>query len=117
MQTNDLVAAMAADRGAPLDSVRVDGGMVANNWFLNRLADIIGVPVARPKCIETTALGAAYLAGLQAGVFSGLDDIASRWELDQGFAPSMHGEQRETILSGWQRAVASVRLQSSALVG
>ena len=117
LQTNDLVAAMAADRGAPLDSVRVDGGMVANNWFLNRLADIIGVPVARPKCIETTALGAAYLAGLQAGVFSGLDDIASRWELDQGFAPSMHGEQRETMLSGWQRAVASVRLQSSALVG
>jgi glycerol kinase len=110
LQTYDLVVAMSADRGAPISSVRVDGGMVANDWFLNRLADIVDVAVGRPQCIETTALGAAYLAGLQVGVFSGLDDIAARWQLDQNFAPSIDAELRERLLVGWTRAVASVRV-------
>ena len=106
-QTRDLVQAMTAD-GAALETLRVDGGMVANNWLLQFLSDIIDIAVERPQVTETTALGAAYLAGLQQGLFSSLDDIASRWHRQARFEPSMQAQQRLQLLQGWDCAVARV---------
>ena len=106
LQTRDLIAAMEADRGASLDRLRVDGGMVANAWLLQALADILGVTVERPRNAETTALGAAYLAGLQAGVFQSVDDIGTRWERDAEFTPRMPVQERDRLVRGWESAVA-----------
>jgi len=107
-QTRDLVRAMAAD-GIELDSLRVDGGMVANDWLLQFLSDIIDVSVERPEVIETTALGAAYLAGLQQGIYSSLDDIAGHWHRQALFEPDMNAGKREQLLAGWDRSIARVR--------
>jgi glycerol kinase len=112
-QTRDLVEAMARDMhaaglGAPL-ALKVDGGMVENDWFCQRLADLTGLPVERPKVIETTALGAAYLAGLAAGLFRNTNDIAARWALDRRFEPSLAESSRNDLYEGWNRAVARVR--------
>ena len=107
-QTRDLVRAMAAD-GIELDSLRVDGGMVANDWLLQFLSDIIDIPVERPEVIETTALGVAYLAGLQQGIYSSLDDIAGHWHREALFEPGMNAEKREQLLAGWDRSIARVR--------
>ncbi|RCK40569.1 glycerol kinase [Thalassospira profundimaris] len=107
-QTFDLFDAMAADGVAP-KAVRVDGGMVANDWICQYLADILSIDVERPQITETTALGAACLAGLQAGLFSDLDEIRSRWKLDAKFSPKMAGAQRDHVLDGWRDAVARVR--------
>ncbi len=107
-QTRDLVQAMTAD-GAELETLRVDGGMVANNWLLQFLSDIIDIAVERPQVTETTALGAACLAGLQQGIFDSLDDIASRWHRQARFEPAMDHERRRRLLAGWDRAVARVR--------
>ena len=79
---------MAADSGADLLSLRVDGGLVANNWAMQFLSDILALPVERPKLTETTALGAAYLAGLDAGVFGGLDEIEDLWQRERRFEPT-----------------------------
>ena len=106
LQTRDLMAAMEADRGAAIDRLRVDGGMVENAWLLQTLADIVDVAVERPRIIETTALGAAYLAGLQAGVFRSIDDIGGRWARDEEFTPRMPGRERERLVQGWESAVA-----------
>ncbi len=106
-QTHDLLAAMSED-GARPETLRVDGGMVANDWLVQTLSDIINVPIDRPKIMETTALGAAYLAGLQAGVYSGLDDLTAQWSLDAHFAPSMDAHARERQITGWQKAVSKV---------
>ena len=106
LQTRDLMAAMEADRGAAIDRLRVDGGMVENAWLLQALADIVDVAVERPRIIETTALGAAYLAGLQAGVFRSIDDIGGRWARDEEFTPRMPGRERERLVQGWESAVA-----------
>jgi glycerol kinase len=103
-QTYDLLAAMNAD-GAPAKALRVDGGMVANDWMCNFLTGTLDLPVQRPAIMETTALGAAYLAGLQVGIFTSLDDIKKRWNMDTEFTNSMHTETRETHLKNWQRAV------------
>ncbi len=108
-QTCDLVSAMESDSGAPLVSLRVDGGMVVNNWLLQFLADILNVPVERPTVTETTALGAAFLAGLQAGVFSSFDDVRRRWRRDATFNPDLRADERERLLEGWHRAVERVR--------
>ena len=105
-QTRDLIAAMEADRGSAIDRLRVDGGMVGNAWLLQALADIVGVTVERPRNAETTALGAAYLAGLQAGVFRSVDDIGERWVRDAEFAPRMPDRERKALVRGWQSAVA-----------
>ena len=105
-QTRDLIAAMEADRGATIDRLRVDGGMVGNAWLLQTLADIVGVTVERPRNAETTALGAAYLAGLQAGVFQSVDDIGERWARNAEFAPRMPDRERERLVRGWESAVA-----------
>jgi glycerol kinase len=94
-QTRDVAQAMEADSGIQLRELRVDGGMVANNWLMQFQADMLGVPVQRPLVAETTALGAAYLAGLAVGFWAGLDDITHNWAMDRHFAPTMHGEPRE----------------------
>ncbi len=112
-QTRDLLEAMARDlktRGlrAP-KALKVDGGMVRNDWFCQRLADLTGLPVDRPKVTETTALGAAYLAGLAAGLFKDTKDIAARWALDRRFAPLMKPSARNALYEGWKTAVKRVR--------
>jgi len=108
-QTRDLMAAMAADGGTKLKALRVDGGMVRNDWVMQFLADILDLPVERPVVTETTALGAAYLAGLQAGLFKSTADIAKRWQRDRLFEPRMKADQREALYAGWRAAVARVR--------
>jgi glycerol kinase len=112
-QTRDLLEAMAADMRAAgltrLRALKVDGGMVANDWFCQRLADLTGLAVERPRVTETTALGAAYLAGLGAGLFKSERDIAARWALDRRFKPQMLGRERDRLYAGWVRAVARVQ--------
>jgi glycerol kinase len=103
-QTADLMSAIARD-GAETKTLRVDGGMVANDWLMQFLADILGLPVERPKILETTALGAAYLAGLHAGIFQDTDEIAERWRLDARFQPAMAPELRTKNLAGWSDAM------------
>ncbi len=105
-QTRDLFQAMSDDAGARPDTLRVDGGMVANNWLLQMLADIVEVPVERPTIIETTALGAARLAGLQLGLFPSLEEVARSWQLERRCETQMSQEERTPMLAGWQRAVA-----------
>jgi glycerol kinase len=117
-QTWDLFHAMAEDGVSP-SRLRVDGGMVANNWFVQFLADILNLPVDRPQLLETTALGAAYLAGMQAGVMGGMDEIAGTWRLEQRFSPRMEETARRQHLAGWHDAVrrtlsASSRKQPAA---
>jgi glycerol kinase len=105
-QTADLLDAMRMDWGSAGDSViRVDGGMAASDWTMQRLADLIGATVDRPKVLETTALGAAYLAGLQAGLFPGPSDFAKNWALDHRFLPEMDPLQRRRKLDAWRAAV------------
>jgi glycerol kinase len=103
-QTRDLLEAMRAD-GADPKSLRVDGGMVANDWLMQRLADILGVPVERPRSIESTIRGAAALAGLAAGIYPSLDAIAAQWALDRAFEPRLAAEEREALYAGWRDAV------------
>jgi glycerol kinase len=91
--------------GAEAKTLRVDGGMVANDWTMQFLADMLDLPVERPKILETTALGAAYLAGLQAGYFQNTDEIAERWRLDARFQPAMSTEARSKNLNGWADAL------------
>ena len=107
-QTRDLIDAMSDD-GIKPSVIRVDGGMVANDWFLQFLADVLGITVERPKNIESTVLGAAYLAGYHAGVVKSADDLSRLWQLDQSFEPVMSADQREGLLHGWQLAVNRVR--------
>ncbi|MGA9794131.1 MAG: glycerol kinase GlpK [Rhizomicrobium sp.] len=112
-QTRDLLDAMARDMadaglGAPR-ALKVDGGMVANNWFCQRLADLTGLPVERPKVTQTTALGAAYLAGLGAGLFNDFSAISKAWALDRRFAPEMPAATRDALYEGWNKAVARIR--------
>ena len=107
-QTCDLIEAMADDGMRP-SVIRVDGGMVANGWFLQFLADVLDIPVERPDNVESTVLGAAYLAGYQAGVVSSPSDIANLWQREALFEPAMQAEQRARLLEGWQDAVRRVR--------
>ncbi|QDO96237.1 glycerol kinase GlpK [Ferrovibrio terrae] len=107
-QTRDLTAAMKAD-GAPAPAaIRVDGGMVANDWLCQFLADMLDVAVERPRVIETTALGAAYLAGLATGVYAGLDAVAYGWHCERRFEPRMNAAARAQLYAGWQKAVQRV---------
>ncbi len=104
-QTHDLITAMGADN-AELKRLRVDGGMSGNDWLMQFLADILGAPVDRPKVLETTALGAATLAGMKAGLYGGVDELAASWQGEHVFEPSMPTARREALLAGWQDAVA-----------
>ena len=107
-QTRDLVEAIAAD-GATLQTLRVDGGMVNNNYLLQKLSDILAADVHRPTVIETTALGAAYVAGLHVGLFASLEEIQSKWQLDREFAPQQSEEWRAARYNGWLEAVRRTR--------
>lgn len=107
-QTRDLVGAMAADAGAPLSLMRIDGGMVKNDWVCQFLADMTGVTVERPQVTETTALGAALLAGLGVGLFPTLEVAASAWRPDRVFTPQLPQAERERLYGGWKRAIAQV---------
>ena len=104
-QTADLLDAMARD-GAPVAALKVDGGMVANDWLLQFLADILDTPVERPVVLETTALGAAFLAGVKAGVFDSLDAVARLRKQDRVFTPAMAAPTRAAHLDGWRKALA-----------
>ena len=99
-QTYDLFEAMRHDGLRP-KVVKVDGGMVMNNWFSQYLADIVNVKVLRPKVHETTALGAAFMAGLQIGVYKSLKDISKKWSLDKQFNPKMKNKIRRSLVKGW----------------
>jgi glycerol kinase len=112
-QTRDLLDAMGRDMkasglGAP-SAMKVDGGMVKNDWFCQRLADLTGLPVERPKVTETTALGAAYLAGLSVGIFADFSQIARGWALDRRFEPGMGAHIRDALYEGWLKAVSRTR--------
>lgn len=103
-QTYDLFDAMAKDGVTPT-ALRVDGGMTANSWMCGYLSDILDMPVLRPTILETTALGAAYLAGLGAGLYSDLDEVAEQWTADREFTPTLSAETRETRLANWSKYV------------
>ena len=108
-QTRDLLTAMAEDGAANPSVLRVDGGMAGNDWLLQFLADSLDLPVARPVLLETTTLGAAYLAGLQIGFYRSLDDISERWTCARTFDPALGADSRERLYAGWRDAVRRVR--------
>jgi len=108
-QTADVVAAMERDAGIRLRRLKVDGGAVGNDFLMQLQADMLGVEVVRPRVAETTALGAAYGAGLAAGVWSGLDDLRKNWALDRVFHPQWTARRRREALAGWRRAVQRTR--------
>lgn len=108
-QTRDLLEAMNADGAIATASLRVDGGMVVNNWLVQALANTLGVQVDRPKVTETTALGVACLAGLQTGVFADLDAISDCWNRERSFHPAMPEERRKVLYAGWLDAIRRVR--------
>ncbi|MDI3260795.1 MAG: FGGY-family carbohydrate kinase [Sinobacteraceae bacterium] len=107
-QTRDLLDAMRADAPAPTE-LRVDGGMAVNDWLMQFLADILQIPVVRPQTVETTALGAALFAGLAAGVYRSLDDIAQTWRAQARFEPRWPAARAEALYAGWREAVGRVR--------
>ncbi len=104
-QTHDVIAAMEKDAGLSLESLRVDGGASANDFLMQFQADILGRDVLRPSCIETTALGAAYLAGLAVGFWKDAEDIRGNWQVGRTFHPEQGEGQRKALLQGWNRAV------------
>jgi glycerol kinase len=109
LQTMDVLAAMQADSGIKLRQLRVDGGASANNLLMQLQADLLGVPVVRPKVAETTALGAAYLAGLAVGFWKSTAEIARQWQVDREFKPGMKGPERKRIAGGWERALGRAK--------
>lgn len=104
-QTNDVIAAMEADSGIALSALKVDGGASANHFIMQFQADITGAPVKRPACVETTALGAAYLAGLAVGYWSDKEDVLKNWQIDRIFEPEMEEALRQKNIRGWKKAV------------
>lgn len=111
-QTNDVLQAMRADSDIDLAALKVDGGASANNYLLQTQADVIAAPVQRPKCVETTAMGAAYLAGLAVGYWKSQEDVLQNWSIDRTFQPEITDEERKTRLNGWRRAVKACRAWS-----
>ena len=105
-QVNDVLEAMKADSGMDLSSLKVDGGASANDFLMQTQADLSSAPVNRPRCVETTAMGAAYLAGLAAGYWKDIEDVKQNWATDKIFVPAIDSEKREQMLEGWKRAVA-----------
>jgi glycerol kinase len=108
-QSRDLLEAMVADSGIGLEALRADGGAAANSLLMQLQADLVDVPVQRPAITETTALGAAYLAGLAVGYWSDLDEIAAQWQIEAEFRPAMSASRRDKLYAGWQRAVERSR--------
>ena len=104
-QTRELVEAMEADSGEKLEELRVDGGAVANNFLMQFQADILGRRIVRPADTETTALGAAYLAGLATGFWKNQAEVESFWQVDRAFEPQLSVDRRESLYQGWKAAV------------
>jgi glycerol kinase len=98
-----------SDDGIQPNIIRVDGGMVANDWFLQFLSDILNLAVERPQNVESTVLGAAYLAGLTSGVFASTEEVQKLWQSEALFEPSMQDDQRDRLYQGWLDAVSRVR--------
>ena len=107
-QTWDLIRVMTKEMGEELLTLKVDGGASANDFLMQFQSDILGRPVQRPRCIETTSLGAAYLAGLATGYWNSTDDILENWRIDREFQPSMRDSKRTELLKGWEKAVTCV---------
>jgi glycerol kinase len=108
-QTRDVVDAMTADAGVPLNELRVDGGASAMDLLCQFQADQLGVPVRRPAMLETTALGAANLAGLAEGVWSSTDEIGAKWRAEAEFEPAVDRSRADELYAGWKQAVERVR--------
>ena len=104
-QTHDVLRAMEADSGIQLTALKVDGGASANNYLMQTQSDIIAAPVQRPKCVETTAMGAAYLAGLAVGYWKDKEDVRKNWAIERSFVPNISEEERQNRLHGWNKAV------------
>ena len=104
-QVNDVLKAMEADSGINLSSLKVDGGASANDFLMQTQSDIINAPVKRPQCIETTAMGAAYLAGLAVGYWESKEDVIKNWSMDKIFEPQIDEASREKRIKGWKKAV------------
>ncbi len=104
-QVNDVLQAMRADSGIDLSALKVDGGASANDFLMQTQADLSNVPVDRPKCVETTAMGAAYLAGLAVGYWASKEDVVKNWDIDRVFEPTISQEEREKRTKGWSKAV------------
>ncbi|WP_022748448.1 glycerol kinase GlpK [Lachnobacterium bovis] len=104
-QTNDVLHAMELDSGIHLSALKVDGGACKNNFLMQFQSDIIGAPVRRPECVETTAMGASYLAGLAVGYWKNKEDVMKNWTIDKTFEPEMTEEQRKEEITGWDKAV------------
>jgi glycerol kinase len=116
-QTKELIDAMQADSGQRLEELRVDGGAAGNDFLMQFQADILGCPIVRPVDTETTALGAAYLAGLATGVWKSTEELEQMWARDRVFEPAMDEGRRDELFAGWKRAVRQARLQESAAAG
>ncbi|MED4651300.1 glycerol kinase GlpK [Bacillus pseudomycoides] len=108
-QTKDVLCAMEADSGIELKTLRVDGGAVKNNFLMQFQSDMLDVPVERPEVNETTALGAAYLAGLAVGYWENQDEIKAQWNMDKRFAPAMEAETSEELYAGWKKAIEATK--------
>ena len=108
-QTKDVLDAMEADSDISLKTLRVDGGAVNNNFLMQFQSDLLNVPVERPSISETTAIGAAYLAGLAVGFWENTDAIAKHWNLDKQFNPEMNEDKRKELYTGWQKAVRAAQ--------
>ena len=107
-QVHDVILAMEKDSGIHLNTLKVDGGASANNFLMQFQADLLDAQVVRPGCIETTALGAAYLAGLATGFWKGSSEIQKNWNMEKTFSPSITEEKREQLLKTWKKAVSCV---------
>jgi glycerol kinase len=108
-QSNDVLKAMERDSGVKLGSLKVDGGACKNNFLMQFQADISDAPIVRPSCVETTAMGASYLAGLAVGYWADKDDVIKNWAVDRKFIPVMSESERRKQLKGWEQAVAAIR--------
>jgi len=108
-QTRDVLVAMQEDSGIQLKALNVDGGACANNFLMQFQADILGTPVQRPVCIETTAMGAAYLAGLAVGYWKTKDDVTANWAISRTFEPDMDADTRAKLVAGWEKAVSRAK--------
>jgi len=111
-QTLDLISAMTQDGAGTTETLRIDGGMAANDWFCQFLADMLQVKVEKPKNIETTALGAGFLAGLATGVWSTPKDLIAEWQSGSQFQPQMSNEQRSSMVAGWHQAIRRTLTQN-----
>ncbi|MBI37704.1 MAG: glycerol kinase [Alphaproteobacteria bacterium] len=109
-QSYDIIKAMESDLGQPIQSLQIDGGMTDNDWFVQYLSNILNIKVARPRVLETTALGAAFLAGLGSGLYSKLEDIENLWKIDRPFCPNIDHTKRLKYLAGWKQAVQKLTM-------